>query len=306
MGGKSSKAPPPPDYAGAARATAEADKEALAQQTWANRPEQIDPWGNISYEQEKVLDPGTGKYVTKWTQRTNLDPNLKAALDSQLNLQRDRSQLGEQLMGRAQNEYGEAMDWSQLTDWGQVPLSGDEARQQAEDALYGRATSRLDPQWEQRSSDLEAKLVAQGLRPGDAAWDRQMANEERARQDDYARARQEAIIGGGQEQARQFDMGMGASQYQSELRQNQLAEQMQKRGFSLNEINALLSGQQVNTPEFQSFSQAGRGEGTDYLGATDMGYQAALGKASADNAARQGMFGGLGTLAGVGMKMYGF
>jgi hypothetical protein len=32
---------------------------------------------------------------------------------------------------------------------------------------------------------------------------------------------------------------------------------MQKRGFSLNEINALLSGGQVNAPQMPNFSQAG-------------------------------------------------
>jgi len=53
-----------------------------------------------------------------------------------------------------------------------------------------------------------------------------------------------------------FSQAMRGSAYANQLRQQQLTEAMQKRGFSLNEINALLSGQQVGTPQMPNFSQA--------------------------------------------------
>jgi hypothetical protein len=53
-----------------------------------------------------------------------------------------------------------------------------------------------------------------------------------------------------------FGQAMNQSAYANALRQQQMAEAMQKRGFSLNEINALLSGQQVGTPQMPNFMGA--------------------------------------------------
>jgi len=91
----------------------------------------------------------------------------------------------------------------------------------------------------------------------------------------------------------QFGMGLQAAQLQNQLRQQAIAEQMQRRGMSLNEMNALLSGQQVQMPSFPSFNAAGRAETPNILGATQMGYDAALGAVNAQNANTANTFGGL-------------
>lgn len=61
-----------------------------------------------------------------------------------------------------------------------------------------------------------------------------------------------------------FDKSMQRANYQNSLRQAQIAEEMQKRGASLNEINALLYGNQIQTPEMPGFSNAERRESTQY------------------------------------------
>jgi len=295
----SKSTPAPPDYKGAAEQQAASDKEALTAQTHANRPRQENPWGTVDYETSLGIDPATGQQVTNWTQKTTLDPTLQQALDSQMGLQAGRSGLGESLMGRAQDEYGTPMDWGNLTDWGGVPQAGEEARKAAEDALYSRATSRLDPEFAQAEDDMHARLVAQGLREGDPAYNRSMENFERDRQQAYGDARDRAISAGGAEQQRQFGMNLDASQYQSNIRQNELTEAMQRRGFSLNEINALLSGQQVGMPGFQGFSNAGRGQATNYLGAAGMQHNANMQNWQAENAGMNALLGGIGTGAGM-------
>ena len=69
-----------------------------------------------------------------------------------------------------------------------------------------------------------------------------------------------------------FQQAMQGSQYANTIRQQQLTEQMQKRGFSLNEINALLSGQQVQAPQMPNFSQAAAAQPPPlYQGAVDQG-----------------------------------
>lgn len=84
-------------------------------------------------------------------------------------------------------------------------------RQSVEDALYSRATSRLDPQWGDRESSVEAKLYNQGLRPGDEAYDRAMRDLEFARTDAYQAARDQATAQGGAEENRLISALMAAS-----------------------------------------------------------------------------------------------
>ncbi len=346
-GGKS--APDPPDYEAAAEATAAGNLEALQMQTETNRPTQITPFGSTVWSQ----DPDN---PNAWTQTTELAPDSQRALASQLRLMGDRSQLGESLMGRAEQEFGTPMDWGALPDYAQTPqgqamapgmvtpgsipdvnINPGDIRNRAEDALYSRATSRLDPQWEQREQNMHAQLVARGHRPGDPAYRQAMENMGRERTDAYDRAMTSAIAGGGAEASRQFGMerdtyglrrgkamdefgmgrsaaldnfGMGRSAvqdqygmdmasagYQNQMRQAQLAEEMQRRGFSLNEINAIISGQQVGMPDMPSFSMAGRTQGPDYMGAANATYGANINNYNAEQMALQGLMSGVGNLA---------
>jgi hypothetical protein len=98
---------------------------------------------------------------------------------------------------------------------------------------------------------------------------------------------------GNQAAQQQFGMGLQAANFQNQLRQQAIAEQAQRRGMSLNEMNALLSGQQVSMPTFPGFNTAGRAETPNILGATQMGYDAALGAVNAQNANSANMMGGL-------------
>ena len=82
----------------------------------------------------------------------------------------------------------------------------------------------------------------------------------------------------------QFGMNQQAAQFQNQLRQQAIAEQAQRRGMSLNEMNALLSGQQVAMPQMPGFNQASRSETPNILGATQMGYDAQMGAYNAKQA----------------------
>lgn len=84
-------------------------------------------------------------------------------------------------------------------------------RESVEDALYSRATSRLDPQWQQREDATRTRLYNQGLREGDKAFDTGMSNLGMDRNDAYSAARNQAILAGGQEQSRLLNAILGAS-----------------------------------------------------------------------------------------------
>lgn len=279
MGGKSK--PKTPDYKGAAEATAASDLEALKYQTQANRPDQNTPFGSSSWEQDADGN---------WTQNTTLNEEAQRALDAELGLGADRMELGQGMMGRAEAEFGQEMDWSALPEVGR----GSEARDRAETNLYERQTSRLDPQWEQRTEQTQAKLAAQGLRPGDPAYDQAMENMGREKTDAYDRASSSAIAAGGQEADRQYNL-------ESSDRNRQLTEEMQKRGFSLNEINAIISGQQTSMPNMPGFESAGRANPTDYTGAANSQYNASANNASIDNSAFNSALSGGMQLGGMAM-----
>lgn len=85
-------------------------------------------------------------------------------------------------------------------------------------------------------------------------------------------------------QGQAFGLNQAYANQQNTLRQQAIAEQAQRRGMSLNEMNALLSGQQVQMPTMPTFNAAGRSETPNLMGAMQNTYQANLDAANAKNA----------------------
>jgi len=83
---------------------------------------------------------------------------------------------------------------------------------------------------------------------------------------------------------------------QNQLRQQAIAEMLQRRGTSLNEMNALLNGQQVQMPQMPSFNTAGLAQTPNIVGALQSQYDAQLGAYNAQNA-------GLNNLLGAGAQL---
>lgn len=357
MGGKST--PKAPDYAAAAEAQGQASREVTEQQSWANRPDQFTPWGSQTWENRQEWDPSTQQYLNRWTQNTELTPDSQRALDAELGLQAGRSELGASLLPRAQDEFGQAMDWSKFGKAGDAVQAGNltpeqlargyekagpeldssqRYNQQANEAIYNQWADRALPQQERDTERLRTQLYNMGHKEGDPGYDDAMRQLRESQGDQQRQAQYQATIGSGAEAQRflgmdaatraqltgenrdlagfgntaagqefgmqaqagdqNFQQRMAASNQQTQLRQQQIAEEMQKRGFSLNEINAIISGQQVAMPTMPGFNQATKAEGTNYLGAAQMQGQADLDAYNARQAATQGMMSGIGSMAG--------
>ena len=80
--------------------------------------------------------------------------------------------------------------------------------------------------------------------------------------------------------------------YANALRQGQLAETQGMRGQSLNEINALIAGQQVAMPSMPNFTQSGMAQPVDYLGAASSQYSGAIDQYNAQQGGMQGLMSG--------------
>lgn len=235
-------------------------------------------------------DPNAGQAPGRWGMEMYLNPEQQAALDAQNRIGASRSGLAEDMLGRVRGELGSAPDFSGL------PAAPDvgSARDRAEQALYARQTRMLDPQFQQRQDQLDAQLRNQGIMPGTEAYQQQMSQLGREREQAYSGAREQAITGGGAEAQREFGMGLTS-------RQNALSEMLQRRGWSLNEVNALLSGQQIGMPNMPGFSQAGVSQAPNLLGAMQAGYQSDLNRYNAGQAQMQSMLSGGFGLAGAAM-----
>lgn len=311
--------PDPPDYTGAAQAESEASRQNIAAQNYANRPDQYSPFGSTTWESGSAIDPSTGKPVTTWTQNTTLTPALHSALDSQLRLQQLRSNTAEGLYGRVTNDLSAPIDWSgsEYSEFGAAPEIRDPGdpelfNKEVGDAIYNQMASRLDPQWEQAQSRAEIRMRNQGLQPGDQAFNDNQFNVDRAQNDAYQTALNAAITGAGAEASRaygdklaysrqMFGQDYDRSKYQTVLRQNQIAEDLQRRGASLNELNGLLSGQQVGLPQFPAVPGSGVANTPDLLGAANSRYQGDVNAYNAQQQQQQSLFSGLTSLAALAL-----
>lgn len=125
---------------------------------------------------------------------------------------------------------------------------------------------------------------------------------------------QQRLAGGNQtyqqqfaNQQNQYNQAMQGANYTNQLRQQQISEEMQRRGFSLNEINAIISGQQVGMPSMPGFNSASRANEVNYMGAAQNQYSAALDAANAKNAGWGNLFGGLTSLGSAALgNPFGF
>lgn len=307
MGKKSAKAP---DYAAAAEKQGQSSMEMTDRQTWANRPDQVTPFGRESWTSESVIDPVTGKSQPRWTQTTTLTPEAQAALDSQMRVQRGVSDQAGSMVDRIRQEFGDTMDWSRFTPAGsqvspeQLQRGVDSSQKYydaAGDAVYGRFAQRADRQFARDEAQLDTTLRNRGVKPGDEAYDEEMRRLREGQGDQRRMAMFDATDRAGQEAARMFGMDLSGGQFrntaagqqqglnqqaaafQTQQRQQQIAEAMQRRGFSLNEVNALLYGQQVGMPSMPDFSNATRADPVNYSGAAQQQYGAAADAANARN-----------------------
>lgn len=239
--------------------------------------------------------PGT------WTSRITLSPDQQAALDSQMRIQAGRSDAAEKLLGQASTAFDTPMNWDALpalSTGDTLGQGGADWRQRGQSAIE----ELMAPQLDARRGSREADLASRGITMGSRAWDTAM----RQLGDDETRAGLMAIDAGRGEADSIFSKDMQRAQFGNTARQQALAEMLQKRGQPLNELTALLTGQQVSMPGMPSFNPAGRAETPNYLGAAQSQYQSSLDAFNASQAGLSGLMSGLGGLGSAAIQSGGW
>lgn len=273
--GKASDPPPPPDYRAAAKETAEGNLEAAKFATKANRINQNTPYGNLTYDYLPQYDSKGEETGSGWTQNLTLAPKAQQALDEQLALNQKYGQVANIGFDSARKIFeNPQLDISELPE---RPINVGQTAQQA-------IMSRLQPQFQQREEALRQQLANQGIGLGSTAFGREMNTFNQARNDAEMQAALQAI---------NLDQAN---------RSAALQEQAYLQDRPLNLINALRTGNQVQSPQFQQFAQQATTQGPDLLNATQAQYQSELDASNAKNAQNAS---GLSGLLGVGGAVAG-
>lgn len=261
-----SSAPAAPDYTAAAEKTAAGNLEAAKYATKANRVNQYTPYGNLTYEENPN---GT------WSQTQTLTPQAQATLDKQMALSDKYADTASQGFDKVQGLLANpALDTSQL------PSRAINVGQTAQEAIM----TRLQPQLAQQDEALRTRLANQGITLGSDAYGKEMTAQGQRSNDLQLQA---ALQGINLDQAN---------------RAGALQEQAYIQDRPLNLVNALRSGAQVQSPQFQSYAQQATTGGPNYSGAAQAQYGADMDAYNAQAAQSGGLMSGL---FGVGMGLAG-
>lgn len=263
--GPAPSAPAAPDYAAAARETAQGNLAAAQTATAANRVNQVTPYGNLNYKQEGFDPYGN----PTWTATTSLSDVGQQLLNNQNATSLGLGSAINAQLGNVQETMGQPFNPN-------LPSTGMNPGQSYQDAYM----ERLAPQIEQNREATQARLANQGVVPGTQAYENAMRQQ--------AQKENDLLLG-----ATTQGFGVG-----SQANQQAFNQEMTKYNMPLNTLSALRSGSQVQNPTFVNSAQQATTGGADILGAAQMGYNAQMGNFNAQQAAQQGLNSGLMGLGG--------
>lgn len=231
--------PQAPDPYQTAGAQTGANQQNAAYLAALNRMNTYGPTGSQTYKNEGA-DPTTGAPI--YSSSTTLSPEQQALYNSNTSNQLNQSGFAGNALDQARSAYQPIN-----TNW-------DQQQQKSQDALYGRNTRYLDPQFARQEKGLDAKLAAQGITPGSEAWKNAMDEFGAGKNQAYEAARDNSITGASQQ--------TGQNIQQSIALQNQ----------PLNYYNSLMSGNQAQVPQFSQASPINTNP-ADVQGAINQNYQ---------------------------------
>jgi hypothetical protein len=293
MGKSTGSAPKTPDPQAVAAAQGAADVQTAIAQARLNQVNEITPFGNATYSttgQNFTVKDAEGKDITvpMFQREVTLSPQEQEILDLQNALTKQGYTIGGNQIGRIGEVLGQDLDFSGLPT---APTADEAARQQVQDALYGRYTSELDPRFAKEQRALETQLINQGFSRGSEGYNSALQEFNQSRNSAYDQALTSAIGGGGAEQSRLFGL-------QGAERERALQEMFAERNQPINELAALLgTSGGVNVPQFGGIPQTSL-PGTDIAGNTYASYNADMANYQQQQQQRNSTMGSLFGLAG--------
>ena len=273
---KDSPSPPPaPDYVGAANAQGAANVDAARVQARMNNPNISNPYG-----QRVVKWDGDQPGISE-----ELNPVSQQIFDQQQQVRLGMSGLGNSALNTVQNVMGSRFDPSAAGVPGvQTSLQNNQQANRSLDTsgvarmpvnagmtAQNAIMSRLEPQQNRQREQYINRLMSEGHVRGNEGFDNAMREFEQGATDQrtqaalqglgvdmqannqgYGQALQSGQFAN-QAAGQNFNQGLQAGQFGNTAQQQALAQAYQLRGQPINEISALMSGSQIQNPQFQGY-----------------------------------------------------
>lgn len=303
-GGKGAKSAKAPDYTALAQQQGQINQQTAQQLTQANRPNQIDPFGNSitwsqsygpeyqqaqnaldNYNQQVAANPNwapdlinqdrasfqskvdAAKANGTWTQQQTLNPETKAAWESYMKNANQASSSYGDILNKYLSNYSQGPGLANFSSGAQNLKGYSDPEFNGDsvaNALYGSVMDRGRVEQQRQSDALTSQLRNTGLQPGSEAYDRAMKNLMTSQNDSNLLAAQNATLAGGAE---------GRAKYASYL-----GGQGQQYGQDLSTYGANAGTYQVNRnqPLQELAGMAGMASGNPYQ-PTYQGFSGATG-----------------------------
>lgn len=253
-------APAPPDPQETASAQTGTNVGTAIANAMMGNVNQITPDGSLSYDQTGThswTDPYTGQTyeIPRFTATQTLSPEQQAIQTSANEARGNLAGLASTLTANAQEGLANPFEFN---------------NQDAANWAYDLGAERLDPRFARQEESLRTRLLNSGIREGSAAWDAEMGRHSQAQNDAY----NGLMLNG-----RQMAYNEARDQYT----------------LPINTATALLSGSQVNSPNFVNTQQPTIPT-TDTAGIIGNNYQQQMQQYASNQALIGGIMGGAGQL----------
>ncbi|TMJ37875.1 MAG: tail fiber domain-containing protein [Alphaproteobacteria bacterium] len=264
MGKKST--PKAPDPMQTAVAQSKLNQSAAGMSQLMSMVNQVGPDGSLTYSQggyRDFVDPFTGRItkIPNYTATTALSDAQRGIKENQDAAQFNMADLLRTLTGK----FKGTLD---------TPFSLN--NEDVENSIVDRYGKRLNEAQGRDRESMEADMLARGIRPGSAAYDTFKRNQGEKENDAW-------------------------NQIFINARDQAINEKLTERNQPFKEFAALLSGSQIDQPQFGATPGANVAN-TDYAGLVSQNYQAKL---AAQQAKQQGLNDLIGGLFGVGAAFAG-
>jgi hypothetical protein len=264
--GKSAPTPPAtPDYAGAAKEQGVANVETARVQSKLNNPNTYTPYGTqlVSYD-------GDQPTITQ-----TLTPQAQKTLEEQQNTQYQLASLSGKGATVASNVLDKPFAFGgpdvqtslDLSNVAKMPVNAGMTGQEA-------IMSRLEPSLAKNRVSTETQLINQGLRPGTEAYDNAIQLLGQQENDARTQAALQGINVDMGANLQGYNQALTGAQFGNTAQQQALAQAIQGRQMPLNEITALMSGSQIQNPQFQAYSGTNIAAAPVFAGAQAQGQAA--------------------------------
>lgn len=290
------KPPESPNFAAAAEAQGVANQEAARQSAKYSNPWISTPYGSQTVDWSGNL---SGDPEVPFVHQT-LTPTGQASVEQQqqaeLGLASTANEQTQAIRGLLNTPFNFSATPQQSLDTSQIAKMPVNAGTTAQQAIL----SRLAPQQARNRQSVETQLINQGLRPGGEAYDNaiRLLGEQENDQLTQAALHGIGVDMGANQQG--FNQALQSGTFGNTAIQQALAQALTQRDVPINEITALLSGSQVQNPQFPGYQGTNVAPsplfaGTQAQGAWDMDQYAQ------QVAQRNGLLGGLFGLGSAGV-----